>query len=195
MNTVTTRDGVEVLMKPKDTEINIDEACLLIGQAWHTTIDSLLSVVILIRGYMDKKGFRTLEVELEKRGLMKRSVFSMFKTIARNELINHDVKDLLPPAYNSLYYFSKIQDPKIFMEELKKEGRDTTLESARSAWNNYKNKDKEILQKSRPASKMITLGSLKMAKSEVRKNKTEIMSLLEQLRVLGVTINLGKDFK
>ena len=32
MNTVTTRDGVEVLMKPKDTEINIDEACLLIGQ-------------------------------------------------------------------------------------------------------------------------------------------------------------------
>jgi hypothetical protein len=34
-----------------------------------------------------------------------------------------------------------------------------------------------------------------MVKSEVRKNKTEIMSLLEQLRVLGVTVNLGKDFK
>lgn len=195
MTTVIKKDGVEIHIDSKNLEIDIDDACNQIGQAWHTTIDSLLTVVLLIRGYMDKKGFKVLELELEKRGLMKRSVFSMFKSIAKNELINHDIKHLLPPAYNSLYYFSKIEDPDIFMEELKKEGRDTKVETAKQAFNNFKNKGKEKYQSFKPTSKNITLASLKMVRTELKKNKTEIMSLLEQLRGLGVTVNLGKDFK
>lgn len=195
MNTVIKKDGVEIIIDSKNLEIDIDEACNQIGQAWHTTIDSLLTVVLLIRGYMDKKGFKVLEMELEKRGLMKRSVFSMFKSIAKNELINTDIKHLLPPAYNSLYYFSKIEDPDIFMEELKKEGRDTKVEAAKQAFTNFKNRGKEKYQSFKPPSKIITLASLKMVKTEVKKNKTEILSLLEQLRGLGVTVNLSKDFQ
>jgi len=195
MNAVITKDGIEIIINPKNLEIDIDDACNQIGQAWHTTIDSLLTVVLLIRGYMDKKGFKVLELELEKRGLMKRSVFSMFKSIAKNELINTDIKHLLPPAYNSLYYFSKIEDPDIFMEELKKEGRDTKVETAKQAFTNFKNRGKEKYQSFKPPSKIITLASLKMVKTEVKKNKTEILSLLEKLRSLGVTVNLGKDFQ
>ena len=195
MNNVITKDGVEVLVQSKDTEIDIDQACVLIGQAWHTTIDSLLNVVLLIRGYMDKKGFKTLELELEKRGLMKRSVFSMFKTIAKNELINTDIKHLLPPAYNSLWYLSKIEDKNVFMDTLKDSGRDTKLEVAKQSYNAYKNQGKEKYQSFKPTPKIITLASLKMARTEVRKNKTEILSLLEKLQGLGVTVNFGKDFK
>jgi hypothetical protein len=195
MNNVITKDGVEVLVQSKDTEIDIDQACVLIGQAWHTTIDSLLNVVLLIRGYMDKKGFKTLELELEKRGLMKRSVFSMFKTIAKNELINTDIKHLLPPAYNSLWYLSKIEDKNVFMDTLKDSGRDTKLEVAKQSYNAYKNQGKEKYQSFKPTPKVITLASLKMARTEVRKNKTEILSLLEKLQGLGVTVNFGKDFK
>ena len=195
MNNVITKDGVEVLVPSKDTEIDIDQACVLIGQAWHTTIDSLLNVVLLIRGYMDKKGFKTLEMELNNRGLMKRSVFSMFKTIAKNELISHDIKVLLPPAYNSLYYFSKIEDPDVFMDELKKEGRHTKVETAKQAYYNFKNQGKVKYQTFKPTPKVITLASLKMVRTEVRKNKTEILSLLEKLQGLGVTVNFGKDFK
>ena len=195
MNTVIKKDGVEIHIDSKNVEIDIDDACNQIGQAWHTTIDSLLTVVLLIRGYRDKKGFKVLESELEKRGLMKRSVFSMFNTIAKNELINHDIKHLLPPAYNSLYYFSKIEDPDIFMEELKKEGRDTKVEAAKQAFSNFKNIGKERYKSFKPPSKVITLASLKVVKTEVKKNKTEIMLLLDQLVALGVTVNFGKDFK
>ena len=195
MNAVIKKDGVEIIIDSKNLEIDIDDACNQIGQAWHTTIDSLLTVVLLIRGYMDKKGFKVLELELEKRGLMKRSVFSMFKSIAKNELINTDIKHLLPPAYNSLYYFSKIEDTDIFMEALKKEGRDTKVETAKQAFTNFKNRGKEKYQSFKPPSKVITLASLKMVKTEVKKNKTEILSLLEKLRGLGVTVNLGKDFQ
>ena len=144
---------------------------------------------------MDKKGFKTLELELEKRGLMKRSVFSMFKTIAKNELINTDIKHLLPPAYNSLWYLSKIEDKNVFMDTLKDSGRDTKLEVAKQSYNAYKNQGKEKYQSFKPTPKIITLASLKMARTEVRKNKTEILSLLEKLQGLGVTVNFGKDFK
>jgi hypothetical protein len=195
MNTIVTKDGVEIVIDSTNSEIDIDDACLKIGQAWHTTIDSLLTVVSLFRGYMDKKGFKTLELELEKRGLMKRGVFFMFKTIAKNELISHKIKHLLPPAYNTLYYFSKIEDPDVLMEELKKDGRETKVEAAKQSYNNYKNKGKEKYQSFKPAPKVITLASLKMNKTEARKNKTQIMSLLEKLEGLGVTVNFGKDFK
>jgi len=195
MNTIVTKDGVEIVIDSTNSEIDIDDACLKIGQAWHTTIDSLLTVVSLFRGYMDKKGFKNLELELEKRGLMKRGVFFMFKTIAKNELISHKIKHLLPPAYNTLYYFSKIEDPDVLMEELKKDGRETKVEAAKQSYNNYKNKGKEKYQSFKPAPKVITLASLKMNKTEARKNKTQIMSLLEKLEGLGVTVNFGKDFK
>jgi hypothetical protein len=144
---------------------------------------------------MDKKGFKSLEVELEKRGVMKRSVFSMFKTIAKNELIDWENKDLLPPAYNTLWYLSKIEDPKVFMDTLKESGRDTKVEEAKIHYNNYKNQGKEKYQSLKPAPKVITLASLKMNKTEARKNKTQILSLLEKLEGLGVTVNFGKDFK
>jgi len=195
MNTLITKDGSEIPINSKSLEIDIDDACNKIGQAWFTTIDSLLQVIELIRGYKDKKGFKTLELELEKRNLMKRSVFSMFKSIAKNELINNEIKHLLPPAYNSLYYFSKIEDPDIFMLELSKEGRDTKVETAKQAFSNFKNIGKERYKSFKPPSKVITLASLKVVKTEVKKNKTEIMLLLDQLRGLGVTVNFGKDFK
>jgi len=195
MNNVITKEGVEVVVQSTDSVIDIDQACILIGQSWHTTIDSLLNVVLLIRGYMDKKGFKTLEKELEKRGLMKRSVFSMFKTIAKNELINHEIKHLLPPAYNSLWYLSKIEDPEVLMEELKKEGRDTTLKKAKQAYNNFNNQGKLKYQTFNPTPKVITIGTLKMVRTEVRKNKTELMLLLQKLQGLGVTVNFGKYFK
>ena len=195
MNTLIKKDGVEIMVESDESEINNDEACNLIGHAWHTTIDSLLTVIELIRGYMDKKGFKSLEVELEKRGVMKRSVFSMFKTIAKNELIDWENKDLLPPAYNTLWYLSKIEDPKVFMDTLKESGRDTKVEEAKIHYNNYKNQGKEKYQSLKPAPKVITLASLKMNKTEARKNKTQILSLFEKLEGLGVTVNFGKDFK
>ncbi len=62
-----------------NNEINIDVACEAIGHEWKTTINAMFNIVELIRKVDGKKGFRELQEELDKRGIMKRSVFVMFK--------------------------------------------------------------------------------------------------------------------
>ncbi|MBM3336353.1 MAG: hypothetical protein FJY60_01465 [Betaproteobacteria bacterium] len=55
-------------------EIDVDRACEAIGAAWHSTIESLFQIIMLFRACLGKKGFKELQLELEKRGIMKASV-------------------------------------------------------------------------------------------------------------------------
>ena len=57
-----------------------------------------------------------------------------------------------------------------------------------------KKKAREMQEKKRLTHMNIQIREEK-SKTEVKKNKTEIMLLLDQLVALGVTVNFGKDFK
>jgi len=66
-----------------NNEINIDAACDAIGIEWRATITSMFNIVELIRKVDGKKGFQKLQEALEERGIMKRSVFTMFKQLPK----------------------------------------------------------------------------------------------------------------
>ena len=102
--------------------IDIDLACEEIRKAMGSARDSLWQIVYLIRQCANKEGFKALQVELESRNIMKQSVFSMFKGIADNSLMDYDrYGTSLPPAYNTLYHLAKIEDDRVFDTYIKEE--------------------------------------------------------------------------
>lgn len=178
-----------------DSTVNVDLACNEIGSAWHSTIDSLFRVVGLIRQCLGKKGFKELQTELDKRGIMKSSVFSMFKSIAENDLIEPSIKEKLPPAYNTLYYISKIDNKKVLNTALDDGviSATTTIEEAKKFYKSISGESKDTYDSFKPDKKIINLASVKVSKADYKKNKTEILSLLNQLEGLGVIIKLNED--
>lgn len=178
-----------------DTEINIDLACDQIGQAWHQSIDALFRVVMLIRQCLDKKGFKELQSELDKRHIMKSSVFSMFKTIAQNPTINASNKDSLPPAYNALYYIARIEDQAILKENIENGqiNRDITIEEAKKLYSSISGSSKDEYESFKPKPDFVSLASIKIDPKIFTKNKLKIMDLMEQLVDLGLIIKLNED--
>ena len=178
-----------------NNEINIDVACEAIGHEWKTTINAMFNIVELIRKVDGKKGFRELQEELDKRGIMKRSVFVMFKSIAENHLIQTNIKDKLPTSYNTLYYVAKIEDVEVFESALKDGtiSSDSRLEDIKNFVNSLYREEKDEYGTYKPTTKTINLASIKISPSDFRKNKSAILSYLQQLEQLGVVIKLGKD--
>jgi len=180
-------------------EVNVEVAVERIGQAWHSTIDSLFTVILLIRECLGKKGFKELQTELDKRGIMKSSVFSMFKTIAQNPLIEPSVKDKLPPAYNTLYYISRIENQKVLGKLLTSGGinRDTNLEEAKQIYRDLSEETqaKDEFEKAKPAPTYIPVASVKIRREDFKKNKTKIIKLLDELEQLGLVIKRGDELQ
>lgn len=179
-----------------NNEINIDAACEAIGHEWRTTINAMFNIVELIRKVDGKKGFRELQEELEKRGIMKRSVFVMFKSIAENQLIQANIKDKLPSSYNTLYYVAKIDDVEVFESALK-EGiiaSDSKLEDIKSFVAQLNKGESEVYDSYKPKPQRLNLASLKIDPSDFKKNKTQILHLLNELQTLGLVVKIGKDF-
>jgi len=185
------------LIVSSDSEINIEVACDQIGQAWHTTIDSLFKVVTLIRECLGKKGFKELQSELDRRGIMKASVFSMFKTIAQNPMIDVSIKDRLPPAYNALYYIAKIDDDNALKDVIENGGisRDTTIEEAKKIYSEIMGESKEEYESFKTKSEIVSLASMKVDRTLFKKNKAQIFSLIEQLNSLGVNVKINDELR
>ncbi len=196
MNTLEVKMTNELLVT--NNEINIDAACEAIGHEWRTTINAMFNIVELIRQVDGKKGFRELQEELEKRGIMKRSVFVMFKSIAENHLIQSNLKDKLPPSYNALYYVAKIDDVEIFQTAIKDGiiSADSKLEDIKSFVSQlYKSQNNEYKSYTNNKVKTMNLASIRVSQADFKKNKSQILDILQKLQELGLIVKIGKDFE
>lgn len=185
------------LMLLNDDEIDLEEACARIGAAWRTTIDSLFEVILLFRLCLDKKGFRQLQLALEERGIMKRGVFTMFKAIASNPLIDAKIKDRLPAGYNSLYWISKIEDEDLLLECIENGNINTeiTTQDAKSLYLSLIGDEREHYESIKPKSEILALASMKVDRTLYRQNKSRILSLITQLGELGVNVKINEGME
>ncbi len=180
-----------------DDEIDLDRACDAIGAAWHASIESMFRIVGLIRQCLGKKGFKELQHELEKRGIMKSSVFSMFKSIAQNPALDLKVKGHLPSAYNTLYHLSRIEDQTEF-KKLIASGeihQGITLEEAKKLVARLEAGERDEYDDTKPAPTIMPIASIKIKREEFRKNRKRIFELLEELEGLGLIINRSDELK
>lgn len=178
-------------------EIDVDRACQAIGAAWHASIESLFQIVALIRQCLGKKGFKELQLELEKRGIMKSSVFSMFKSIAQNPALDLKVKNHLPSAYNTLYYLSRIEDQRAF-KKLLDDGsihQGITLEEAKKLLQQLEADSRDEYDDYKPAPAIMPVASIKIRREEFRKNRKRIFELLEELEGLGLIIKRSEELQ
>lgn len=195
MNTNGVKMSAELILS--NNEINIDAACKAIGHEWRTTIDAMFNIVELIRKVTGKKGFRELQEELENRGIMKRSVFVMFKSIAENHLITMNIRDKLPASYNTLYHVAKIEDQDIFESALKDGtiASDSKLEDIKSFVAQLNRSENEVYDSYKQKPPKLNLASIKVDPSDFKKYKNEIIELLEKLAGFGLVVKIGKDFE
>ena len=157
----------------------------------------MFNIVELIRKVTNKKGFKALQEELENRGIMKRSVFAMFKSIAENPLIQANIKDKLPPSYNTLYYVARIEDQDVF-ESAIKGGRISplsTLEDMKKFSNEYKNGESKKYKSYTPKQPTVNLASIKVEPANFKKHKIQILHLLQELQGLGLIIKFSEEFQ
>jgi hypothetical protein len=188
---VTTHDVVVV----DNNQIDIDRACEEIGKAWYTTKQSLLRIVSLFRQCLDKKGFKELQIALEERGIIKAAVFSMFKTIAQNSLLDAPYADKLPLSYNAWYYLSRIYDLETF-KSLIADGSINpamTLEDAKRLQQQFSGESKERYKE--PSNFVPIATAVKIRREDFKRNKKKISTLLDELESLGVVIKRGEDFQ
>lgn len=180
-----------------DDQIDVDLACKEIGAAWHTTIESLFQIVDLFRQCLGKKGFKELQVALEDRGIMKSSVFSMFKSIAQNPALDLTEKDHLPAAYNTLYQLSFIEDQKEFKRLISSGeiSRATSLEDAKKLKNDFLGLSKDEYDKTKPAPSIMPIATIKIERTLFNKNRAQIFDLLKKLEGLGLIINRSDELK
>jgi hypothetical protein len=177
--------------------IDVDRACDAIGAAWHTTIESLFQIITLFRACLGKKGFKELQFELEKRGIMKAAVFSMFKSIAQNPLLDLRYKEHLPASYTSLYYLSRIEDESVF-KRLILEGsihQGLKLEDAKKFSSGYQMVEQKEYSSQKPTLSIMPVASIKIRREEFRKNRKQILALLDQLEGLGLIIKRSEELQ
>lgn len=177
--------------------IDVDRACDAIGAAWHSTIESLFQIVMLFRECLGKRGFKELQLELEKRGIMKASVFSMFKSIAQNPALDLRYKDRLPCAYNTLYYLSRIEDQSQF-KRLVSDGsihQGLTLEDAKKLVNNLASEEREEYDGHKPSPAIMPVASIKIRREQFRKNRKRIIVLLNELEELGLIVKRSEELE
>lgn len=178
-------------------QIDVERACDAIGAAWHTTIESLFQIVALFRQCLGKKGFKELQLELEKRGVMKASVFSMFKSIAQNPAVDPKFKGSLPAAYNTLYYLSRIEDESDF-KRLVSDGsihQGLTLEEAKKLVSSLLSEDRDEYDSHKASPAIMPIASIKIRREEFRKNRKKILSLLDELESLGLIIKRSEELQ
>lgn len=180
-----------------DDKIDVDRACDAIGSAWYKTINSLFDVVALFRTCLGKKGFKELQLELENRGIMKNSVFSMFKKIAQNPAIDFSIKENLPPSYNALYYLSRIEDQEV-LKKLIADGeisRHTTLEDAKKLYTKISGSSQASYEEFKPTPSIMSVASIKIQRDEFKRNRKRIFELLDELEKLGLVIKRSDEIK
>lgn len=178
---------MKITVIPELSDEDIQAAIPRFRQAWHKTVEGLFEMIELVKEYSERSGYQRLAEELEKEGIIKRSVLEMLKRISDNSvLMKKENRPFLPPAYNTLHVLCQIEE-KVLEAKLKKKEifSGLTLEKAR-LWRS----DKKTEAKK---STTIAIASVRMTANQYRTKKQAILKLLNGLEKLGAKVTLSKS--
>lgn len=177
---------MKITVIPELSDEDIQAAIPRFRQAWHKTVEGLFEMIDLVKEYSDRSGYQRLAEELEKAGIIKRSVLKMLKQITLNPfLMEEHNRPFLPPAYNTLWVLSSLKPQLLEIKKKKNEiSSDLRLETARL----WKSNEKTVTKQETT----IAIASVRMSAGRYRRNKTAIHELLDGLEELGATVTLSK---
>lgn len=91
--------------------IDVRSAVMQIQQSWHKATQSILETANLLYEFSLRAGWDELRSELNEQKVINTSVVSMLLGIARNPvLMSSNVRDVLPPSYNTLYQLTYLEE-------------------------------------------------------------------------------------
>lgn len=159
-----------------------EKAVAEITASWHKSIVSLIETAKLLLDYSFREDWKDIQRELSDRGIMQSSVISMMLGIAQNRLINNPKYiHQLPPAYNTLYQLTQLDEREI--EKKFKKGEITPslrLEDVRT-WRKSKSRPKNKPRFSPPPEKP-TKDSLPLVSINSSDLEANLSSLLPELK-------------
>ena len=179
----------EVVVQNTDavnSPIDIKEALPRFQAAWNRTRDALFDMLELIQTYQDRPGFDAFCDELEKRGIIRRSVMSMLTKISNSPLLMRpEYRPLLPSSYNTLWVLSSVEE-KVLAKKLQSNeiGQDLTVEEARALKAGIPSKTKKQAVSSLPV-----IATIRLSDNATKKHKVKLAKLLNGIEALGATVN------
>jgi hypothetical protein len=176
-----------------DTPIDVDSTVLLFAKAWHSTINAMFAMLELIQTHHNRPGFEKLCEALDKDNIIKRSVMSMLRSIIANPvLMEPKNRQLLPPSYNTLWTLTQIQEKVLEEKIAKKElSPNLTLESARTWRREQTAPMKKVSKRLAPVYATLKVEST----SKLKVNSIKIQKCLEQLKKLGLLVEIKNPYK
>jgi hypothetical protein len=176
-----------------DSPIDIDASCQEFKRAWYATVNSLFTMLELIRSHQSRPGYEKLRDALEGKGIIKRSVMSMLETIIANPvLMEPKHRAQLPPSYNTLWTLTGIKERVLEEKIAKKElTPEVTLEQARR-WKRESGKPRSNRgRKAAPIYASLKVESL----PKLKINAAKIQKCMDQLQKLGIIVVMSRQFK
>ena len=145
-----------------------------IQTSWQKTVLSVLQTAQMLHDYSSRSDWSDIQRQLSDRGIMSTQVISMMMGIARNPQLNDPKNiDLLPPAYNTLYNLSKLDEDE-FRDHIKigDISPSLRLEDVRK-WRNT-----SVKKKKSPRSQSITIS---IPSNELKHCKNDVVNAIDRL--------------
>ena len=175
------------------TPIDIGATIPLFEQAWHATVNALFDMLDLIQKHQNRPGFEKLCEKLQEHGIIKRSVMSMLRSIIANPvLMAPENRQMLPPSYNTLWTLTQLQEDVLEDKIAKKElSPNLTLETARTWKRELSIPKKKVSKRLAPVYAILKVEST----SKLKVNSVKIQKCLEQLKKLGMLVEIKNPYK
>ena len=176
-----------------DTPIDVDATVPLFAKAWHSTINVMFAMLELIQTHQNRPGFEKLCETLDKDNIIKRSVMSMLRSIIANPvLMAPENRQMLPPSYNTLWTLTQLQEDVLEDKIAKKElSPNLTLEAARTWKRELTIPKKKVSKRLAPVYATLKVESA----SKLKVNSLKIQKCLEQLKKLGILVEIKNQYK
>ena len=184
---MATQDVVLRNTEAVQSPIDIKEALPRFQAVWNRTRDALFDMLELIQAYQDRPGFDAFCDELEKRGIIRRSVMSMLIKIASNPLLmRQEYRPLLPSSYNTLWVLTSVEEKTLAKKLQSNEiGQDITVEEARAL-----KAASSTSKTAKQASKTLpVIATIRLSENATKKHKAKLIKLLNSIEALGATIS------
>ena len=176
-----------------ESPIDIEATVPLFERAWHSTIKAMFDMLELIQTHQNRPGFEKLCEALDNGNIIKRSVMSMLRSIIANPvLMEPKNRQLLPPSYNTLWTLTQIQEKVLEEKIVKKElSPNLTLEAARTWRRELSIPKKKVSKRLAPVYATLKVESM----SKLKVNSVKIQKCLEQLKKLGILVEIKNPYK
>jgi hypothetical protein len=165
--------------------VDLREALPRFQSAWNKTRDALFDLLELIAEYKDRPKFEALCEELERKGIIKRSVMSMLETIAANPvLMRPDYRKQMPSSYNTLWLLTSV-DEKVLARKIERKEIEPnlTVEDARAI---KLAAGPKSTGPRKPLPKLIA--AIRMSAAGAKRNRDDINRHLRAIERLGATV-------